>query len=101
VTSSGAPIFTAPAAGTFNLQNGVRDLIYGPGFQDWNLSLYKKFALSSEGKQNIEFRAEAYDFINHPNWSTPNFNPTSSQFGMVTSKTSLARNLQLSLRFSF
>ncbi len=101
VTSSGSPLFTAPAAGTFNLQNGVRDLIYGPGFQDWNLSLYKKFALRAEGKENIEFRCEAYDFINHPNWSAPNYNPTSSQFGMVTSKTSLARNLQLSLRFSF
>jgi len=99
--ANGQPIFTAPAAGTFNLQKGIRDLIYGPGFQDWNVSLYKKFALTGEGKQNFEFRAEAYDFPNHPNWSGPNFNPTSSQFGLITSKTSLARNLQLSLRFSF
>ena len=30
-----------------------------------------------------------------------NYNPTSSQFGMITSKTGLARQLQLSLRFYF
>jgi hypothetical protein len=48
-----------------------------------------------------KFRAEAYDFINHPNLSNPNFNPTSSQFGMFTSKTGLVRQLQLALRFYF
>ena len=36
------------------------------------------------------------------NWSNvASFNPTSSTFGKVTSKTGLARNLQLSLRFYF
>lgn len=90
---------TQPTAGTFNLQSGVRDSVYGPGFQDWNLMLFKKFAINE--RNNFEFRCEAYDFINHPNWSGPNFNPTSSQFGEVTSKTGLARNLQLSLRYSF
>jgi hypothetical protein len=98
-TINGSPIFTKPASGTFNLQKGVRDSIYGPGFQDWNLSMYKKFVVKDA--TSFEFRAEAYDFINHPNWSGPNYNPTSSQFGMITGKTGLARNLQLSLRFAF
>jgi hypothetical protein len=99
-TSNGSPIFTPPAAGTFNLQKGVRNEIYQPGFQDWNLGLYKKFAISE--KQSIEFRAEAFDVNNHPNWSNvASFNPTSSVFGKVTSKTNLSRNLQLSLRYSF
>jgi hypothetical protein len=97
--ANGAAIFTQPAAGTFNLQPGVRDSIYGPGFQDWNASLYKKFAIRE--RNYFEFRAEAYDFPNHPNWSAPNLNPTSSQFGMITTKTNLARNLQLSLRYNF
>jgi hypothetical protein len=99
VNPSGTAIFTKPATGTFNLQPGVRDNIYGPGFQDWNLALYKRFAITE--KNGFQFRAEAYDFINHPNLSGPNYNPTSSQFGMITSKTTLARNLQLSLRYEF
>lgn len=96
---------TPPAAGTFNVQPGVRDSVYGPGFQDWNLMLFKKFPVNE--RNWFEFRAEAYDFVNHPNWAGtnqtggPNFNPTSSQFGEVTGKSTLARNLQLSLRYSF
>jgi hypothetical protein len=95
----GTPIYSKPAAGTFNLQPGIRDSIYGPGLQDWNVSLYKKFTIKESNY--FEFRAEAYDFPNHPNWSGPNFNPTSSQFGMVTGKTNLQRTLQLGLRYSF
>jgi outer membrane receptor protein involved in Fe transport len=104
VTNSSSPkYFTAnvsqPAAGTFNLQPGVRDSVYQPGFQDWNLALDKRFVIND--RSGVEFRAEAYDFINHANLSGPNLNPTSGQFGMITSKTGLARNLQLSLRFYF
>jgi hypothetical protein len=97
--SSGQPIFTPPAAGTFNLQPGVRNEIYGPGFQDWNIGLFKKFAINE--RTGFEFRAEAFDFINHPNWSAPSFNPTAATFGKVTTKTNLTRNLQLSLRYYF
>jgi hypothetical protein len=102
-TSSSPKYFTAsatqPAAGTFNLQSGVRDSVYQPGFQDWNLALLKSFAINE--RSGFQFRAEGYDFINHPNLSGPNLNPSSGQFGMITSKTGLARNLQLSLRFYF
>jgi hypothetical protein len=90
---------TPPPAGTFNLQKGVRDSVYQPGLQDWNLSLFKRFPVNEHN--SFEFRCEAYDFINHPNWSGPNLNPTSSQFGEVTSKTGLVRTLQLSLRYAF
>ena len=90
---------TQPPAGTFNLQPGVRDSVYQPGLQDWNISMFKRFTINEHN--NLEFRCEAYDFPNHPNWSTPNLNPTSSQFGEVTSKTTLVRTLQLSLRYAF
>ena len=105
--SSGNPIFTAPAAGTFTTQR-VRDLIYQPGFQNWNLGLFKAFPIDEQ--RGFQFRAEAFNFINHPNWGGGsgggvNFNPTSSSFGKVTSKGGGVgggeRNLQLSLRFYF
>ena len=102
-TSSSPKYFTAnvtqPAAGTFNLTPGVRDSVYQPGLQDWNLALLKSFKVNE--RNSFQFRAEAYDFVNHPNLSGPNLNPTSSQFGMITSKTGLQRTLQLSLRYSF
>lgn len=97
--SNGQPLYSAPAPGTFVLSPGVRNAIYGPGFQDENLMLFKKFAINESNW--FEFRAEAYDVFNHPNWSGPNYNPTSSQFGEVTGKSGLSRELQLSLRYQF
>ncbi|MGI8990052.1 MAG: TonB-dependent receptor, partial [Bryobacteraceae bacterium] len=95
----GSPIFTAPAKGTFNLQNNIRDIIYNPGFNNWNLGLFKAFRISE--KTGFEFRAEGYDAFNHPNWNGADFNPTSATFGKITGKNNDHRELQLSLRFFF
>jgi len=100
-------VFSKPANGTFNTQR-VRDLIYQPGFQNWNLGLFKAFPITE--RTGLQFRAEAFNFINHPNWGGGsgggvNFNPTSSNFGKVTTKGGGVgggeRNLQLSLRAYF
>jgi hypothetical protein len=98
-TSTGDPLFTAPVKGTFNLQHGIRDVLYGPGFEDWNAGLFKKFAIDE--RNAFEFRAEAYDVFNHPNWNGAGVTPGTSTFGKVTSKSDLSRQLQLSLRYSF
>lgn len=97
--SDGSSIFTPPTTGTFNLQKGVRNSIYQPGFQNWNIAMKKKFPIND--KAGFEFNAEAYNFINHPNWSGPQLNPTSGTFGRVTGKTGSSRNLQLGLKFLF
>ena len=81
------------------MQNGIRNEIYNPGFNNWNLGLFKKFALNE--RFGFQFRAEAFDAFNHPNWGGANFNPTSAGFGKITGKTGDVRNLQLSLRFYF
>jgi hypothetical protein len=98
----GTPIFTAPAAGTFSTQKN-RNLIFGPGFQSWNIGLQKSFKVTE--KQAVRFKFEAFNFTNHPNLDNPNVNPTSlSTFGKVTAKGNTYasdRQLQLSLRYSF
>jgi hypothetical protein len=97
---TGSSIFTPPPAGTFNLQRGIRDDIYQPGLQNWNVAMIKSFPFTEH--TGFEFRAEAYNFINHPNLSGPNLNPTSSEFGQVTSKTtSNPRELQVGARIHF
>jgi hypothetical protein len=108
----GSPIFVKPAKGTFVTQN-VRNIIYQPGYQNWNLGLFKAFPI----KESIgfQFRAEAFNFINHPNWcggsgcsGTTNIglNPDNlATFGKVLTKGGGVgggeRNIQLSLRFYF
>jgi hypothetical protein len=108
----GTPIFTKPPPGTFNTQR-VRNLIYQPGYQNWNLGLFKNFRIDEQ--RGFQFRAEAFNFINHPNWcggsgcnGTTNIglNPANlNTFGKVLTKGGGVgggeRNLQLSLRFYF
>jgi hypothetical protein len=97
--AGGTPLFAQPAKGTFVHQDNVRNVVHNPGFENWNAGLFKKFAVTE--KTAFQFRAEAFDVLNHPNWGGANFNPTSSTFGKVTGKTGDVRNLQLSLRFQF
>jgi hypothetical protein len=108
----GTPIFTKPVPGTFNTQR-VRNIIYQPGYQNWNLGLFKAFPIDEQ--RGFQFRAEAFNFINHPNWcggsgcsGTTNIglDPNNlATFGKVLTKGGGVgggeRNLQLSLRFYF
>ena len=89
--------FVAPATGTFTPQHN-RNILRAPGVENFNAGLLKRFS-TVEG-QYFTFRFEAFDFPNHPNWSAPDVNPTSSTFGRVTSKTG-QRSMQASLRYSF
>ena len=109
----GSAIFTQPPKGTFNGQL-VRDLIHQPGFSNWNMSLFKKFPINE--RRGFEFRAEAFNVWNHPNWcgasgcsggTNIGLDPTNAKtFGKVLTKGggssgSGERNLQLSLRAYF
>ena len=95
--ADGSSIFTAPTAGTFSTQNS-RNYLYGPGFQNHNIGLLKDFNLSE--RHVIQFRAEAFNWVNHPNWSGPDTNPRSGTFGKILNKSS-ERNIQFALRYQF
>ncbi len=89
---------TKPANGTFPNQNRQSIGLHNPGFQNWNLSAFKNIRFAE--RHTIQFRLEAFNWINHPNWNGADTNPTSATFGLTTGKGS-ERNLQLSLRYSF
>ncbi len=95
---NGSAWATKPANGTLPNQNRNSIAFNNVGFQNWNLAIFKAFRITES--QNVQFRAEAFNLPNHPNWSGVDTNPTSTSFGMVTGKSS-ERNIQLSLRYSF
>ncbi len=97
-----------PVAGTFAPGN-MRNILRGPGFQNWNISLIKNFRVTE--RVNIQFRADGFNFINRPNWGGANGdaseangglvrNPNSGSFGLVAGKGG-ERNLQFGLRLAF
>jgi hypothetical protein len=95
--ADGSPIFTAPAEGTF-ANSAMVNVVHRPGIQSWNAAVFKDFGIMEDHK--LRFRAEFFNFPNHPDWGNVNTNPTSSRFGQVTSKSG-NRQVQLSLRYSF
>jgi hypothetical protein len=94
----GSPLFTTPAPGTFAATQTRNSLLYGPGFQNWNLAGFKSFALGESHR--VQLRAEFFNWPNHPNWGGVTTNPKSATFGKVTGKTD-QRSIQLSLRYNF
>jgi len=96
----GTPIFSQPSKGSFNHQEGIRNIIHNPGFINFNMGLFKKIPVTE--KTAFQFRMQAFDVFNHPNWGGASFNPTNlSTFGKITGKTNDVRSLQFSLRFQF
>ncbi len=97
-------VFYQPAAGTF-APRGSRNSIYGPGFQSANAALQKTWhVIPGHDNHTLLFRAEAFNFMNHPTPDNPNTTPTSSNFGRSTGKGGTYgadRQLQFSLRYAF
>jgi hypothetical protein len=96
--------FVAPAPGTF-APRGTRNEVYGPGFQSWTIAAQKPFHIvPGHENQQLTFRAEAFNFPNHPNWDTPGQTPGTSTFGEITTKGQTYasdREMQFSLRYAF
>ena len=89
--------FARPASGTFG--NAPRNQIYNPGEYQWDIALFKNVNLRA--KHSLQFRAEVFNFPNHPNWGGADSNPESRTFGRVIGKDGNRRDIQLSLRYLF
>jgi len=90
--------FSAPAPGSWG--NLVRDSVYGPGRDNWNLSLFKSFAFSEARNSRLEIRMEAFNAFNHTQFNGVSGTFTASNFGQVTSMYN-PRNIQLGAKLYF
>jgi hypothetical protein len=88
--------FVIPAFGSFG--NAGRNIVDGPGYQTVNLSLLKD-TLLKEGL-TLQFRAEAFNFLNHANFDLPDIFLGSPGFGRISSAQS-QRHIQFGLKFLF
>ena len=92
-----AAAFTGPLG--FNI--GSRNILRGPISFTMDAGLAKTFPIYGD-KWNLKFRADAYNVLNHPVFTTINTdiqNP--STFGQMTSTAVGARVMQLALRLEF
>jgi hypothetical protein len=89
--------FAIPTQYTFG-NEGI-GAITGPGLSNVDLSLSKNTNITERVK--VQFRAEAFNFLNHTILAAPNTTVDSSQFGRITGTKMSARQVQFALRFTF
>jgi hypothetical protein len=89
--------FATPALYTYG--NAGRDILYGPGRTNLDASLFKDFRLSE--RLTIQFRAEAFNIMNHPQFGQPNATIGNAAVGTITSIVGNPRQLQGALRLAF
>jgi hypothetical protein len=93
------PKFPFVTSGNMGIGNLGRNTTREPGFVNLNLSVFRNFAIT-EGFQ-LEFRAEAYNALNHVNYREPGSrNINDATYGLITAAAP-ARQMQMGLRLSF
>jgi hypothetical protein len=97
--------FTDPPQGSFGTAG--RNTILGPGFQQWDFSIFKNFAVTE--RTRLEFRSEFFNLPNHTNFLLAKSGPQESnnatvlgsgQFGFLTAARA-PRQIQFALKLSF
>jgi hypothetical protein len=91
--------------------NVGRNTIIGPGIIQWDASMLKSFRFTES--KSLQFRFEAFNAANHPNWGNPGTGqpkeiradgtvvPANANFGRITGMRGAMRQLQFGLKLIF
>lgn len=94
------PVIGADGIGTAFGDSGT-GIANGPGQANVDVALSKTFAIKwPTEKGSLQFRAEFFNALNHPQFANPDTNFSSATFGVISSTTVNPRVVQLALRFS-
>jgi hypothetical protein len=89
--------FATPAAFTYG--DAGRNILYGPGRMNFDLSLFKEFGLSQRVK--LQFRAECFNCLNTPQFDLPNAAIGAGNAGTITAIVGTPRQLQFGAKVVF
>ena len=95
------PVIGADGIGTA-FGNSATGIVDGPGQANLDLALSKTFILRWPLESgSLQFRAEFYNALNHPQFTNPDINFSSPTFGLISSTSVNARVGQLAIKFAF
>ncbi|MBV8551165.1 MAG: TonB-dependent receptor [Acidobacteriaceae bacterium] len=83
-------------AGQFGTEG--RNVVRGPGIETVDVSLFKNFGVTETTR--LQFRAECFNCLNHPNFGLPENDIESPAFGQIL-QANPPRLMQLALKFLF
>jgi outer membrane receptor protein involved in Fe transport len=84
---------------TVTYGNSSRNPVVGTGLKVVDLSLAKSFSV--QNGQQLQFRWEAFNAFNTPQWGNPNGTLGNSNFGIISSTRQNNREMQISLKYTF
>ena len=87
-----------PEANPGEFGNEGRNAVRGPGLATADVSLFKNFTVTESA--HLQFRAEAFNLLNHPNFMLPENDLASPEFGQIL-QAAPPRLLQLALKYIF
>ncbi len=95
------PVIGADGIGTAFGNSGT-GIVDGPGQANLDLSLSKTVIANWPiEKSSVQFRAEFFNALNHPQFANPDSNFTSPTFGVISSTAVNPRVIQLALKLAF
>jgi hypothetical protein len=84
-------------ADRFRWGTAGRNVVIGPGINNWDFSLFKNFQIDESRK--AQFRAEFFNGFNRAEFAAPGATIGTAQFGRISGTTRDPRDIQLSLKF--
>jgi hypothetical protein len=93
-----AQVIPDPNSPVQQFGNAGRNVGLGPRFADWDFSMYKNFRITES--KGIQFRAEFFNVLNHPNFRLPDSDISSPTFNTIQAALP-PRVIQLALKFLF
>jgi len=84
---------------TFGTAPRVMPDLYGPGINDWGISVFKNTSIRE--RFTLQFRAEAFNAFNRVQFANPATNITLGTFGVISTQANLPRDIQLALKLKF
>ena len=90
---------------TTGFGNVGRNILTAPGMYNFDFSVAKNTAITE--RIGLQFRAEVFNIVNHPNFTQPVSQTTSTQFGQITATravrgdVSSSRQIQLGMKLIF
>jgi hypothetical protein len=92
-------VVDAAAEAATDIGNVGRNVLRGPNQNNLDFSLGKQFPLAES--RALEFRADFFNVLNHPNRDNPVSDISNTDFGKVLSFSSSPRIVQFALKFIF
>jgi hypothetical protein len=97
--TSGFDKVTADQPNSYNYRTFPEYLLRSDPTNNLDVSVLKNFTLGH--RFSLQPRVDAFNVLNHPQFSSANVSPTSSSFGYITAQLNSARQLQGGLHFLF